>query len=302
MAAKHRRHSSVDSLGWMYTNRTIDAPLPPQPPNLLGRSISTRVSSFSREFFRQSSTVSQHFNPGEYFTGCFQGPRSSVKPESVSTRQLLELDSAGSSGGSWFHGGTERPGQPRRQKSLSTSILSSFGSMNSCAGANWNLEMRAAELNRKAATDKNRVRQGGQWELEGDMYMKPPAWKQFIRKLRAQAKRHVHPAPVLTNYDAESYEKNFDDGRIAFGLPFRIEEDDELELELELGVRERALHNRLLTKLHSQRFDPERTTGLMKSISVPVPPTKGLKAKEEVIPIWQRRSRPPLKLELTKSL
>lgn len=173
--------------------------------------------------------------------------------------------------------------------------MSFFGSKRSSSGADWELNVRAAELNRKAAISKERIVRGGHWEIEEDEYLKPPAWKQVLRKLRAHAKRHGHPAPARDweNYDLESYEKNFDNG----GKEPHTNLGDDGD---ELGVKERTLHTALLTKFHSTRYE-NLDLGLVRTISVPAPVRP--KPKEEPFPIWQRRTAgPPLKLELTRSL
>jgi len=167
--------------------------------------------------------------------------------------------------------------------------------------------VRAVELNQQAAINKDRVVQpGGRWVMEEDAeyYLKPPAWKQVLRKLRAEAKWHVHPVRELSpvNYDTESYEMNFDDGGRA-PTYMVVEEDAD-----EFGVRARIRHSKLLTKFHSQRFEGDPAamgTKLEKTTSVPVVlPVKASKCKDDGVPIWERRGagRPIANLELTRSI
>lgn len=304
MANKHRRHSSVDTLGWMYTNRAEEPPVA-----TLDRSISTRISSFRHEIFpalkRQTSL---RFNPGGYFAGCF-GPREpstrGIDGHSSQSQHPILFDTDANTSTSTG----ELPRSRHHSRSLSASFLGNFnfGSMRFGGKSHDDLEMRAAELNRKAATRRDRVLQqpAGRWVMEDDReyYLKPPAWKQVLRKVRAEAKRHVHPAPPREgmDYDAESYEKNFDSGRGA--LLVVVDEEDELE------GKARVLHTKLLTKLHSKRFEDIDALGqdfpatkLLTSVSVPAVPAKG-KLVDAGVPIWERRiARPLMKLELTRSM
>ena len=212
MASNHRRHSSLDTLGWMYVNRAEEG----LPAAALDRSISTRVASFRREVFpalkRQGSL---RFHPGEYFAGCF----GASDGQSSSRRAMLE--DAGASTTPATGGGGRARKHSRSHSASSSSFLGAFnfGSMRFGGKSQEALAVRAAELNREAATRKDRVLQqpAGRWVVEDDdeYYLKPPAWKQALRRLRAEAKRHVHPAPPRQRpeyYDAESYEKNFDHG------------------------------------------------------------------------------------------
>ncbi len=57
----------------------------------------------------------------------------------------------------------------------------------------------------------------------------------------------VRAGPEWTNYDAQSYAKNFDNGGWADSY---FDEEDEDE---KLGLRETALHTALLQKLYSKR-------------------------------------------------
>ncbi|KAG0631377.1 hypothetical protein M758_1G248700 [Ceratodon purpureus] len=308
MGSKHRRHSSVDTLGWMYTNRA-DEP----PPTALDRSISTRISSFRHEVFpalkRQTSI---RFNPGEYFAGCF-GPResSSRANDGQSSQHPILVDTESTTSVA----PTTTTGRPPRSRnghsrSLSASFLSNFnfGSMRFGGKTPDELAMRASELNHQAATQPHRVLQQpvGRWVMEDDeeYYLKPPAWKQALRKLRAETKRHVHPAPPRErmDYDAESYEKNFDSGART-SLAMVVDEEDEFE------EKARVLHTKLLTKLHSKRFETLGhefpPTKLLKAVSVPAVPVRNPKGKEDAgVPIWERRAsaRPLTKLELTRSI
>lgn len=258
------------------------------PPAPMDRSISTRISSFRKEILptlkRQSSI---RFNPGEYIAGCF-GPRDC--PDSQ--RPILS-----------DHSQAQRP--PRSRSISLGNFEFDFGSMRfKEKQGDHPLAARAAELNRQAATHKHRVVQpGGRWVMEDDAeyFLKPPAWKQALRKLRAEAKRHVHPvrevSPVNTYYDAESYEKNFDDGGHA---ALYMEADD-------FGVSARIRHSKLLTKLHSQRFEGDHAGALVKAASVPaVLPVKASKPARDdrSVTIWERRvaARPITKLELTRSI
>lgn len=289
MANKHRRHSSVDTLGWMYTNRARD-----EAPPSLNRSLSSQISSFAFPTLKRQSSI--RFHPGEYFTGCF-GPRDSGHD---SERPILNPSPS-----------TPAPIPPRRPPRSRSISLGNFefdlGSMRFKEKPADPLAARAVELNQQAATHKIRVVQpGGRWVMEDDAeyYLKPPAWKQALRKLRAEAKRHVHPVRELSpvNYDAESYEKNFDDGGRA-PIYMVVEEDAD-----EFGVKARIRHSKLLTRLHSHRFEGDPAamgTKLVKTTSVPaVLPVKASKCRDDGVPIWERRGagRPIAKLELTRSI
>lgn len=278
MAGNHRRHSSMDTLGWMYTNRARE-----DPPPAVARSNSTRGSSFRRDQGLLKRQSSIRFNPGEYFagfTGCFTRGSSFSRDEGpVSQRPILANRSPGEPGAS----------RPRRSRSRSISLGNfefDLGTLRFKEKPGDTLAVRAVELNRQSATHKQRVVQpGGRWVMEDDAeyFLKPPAWKQALRKLRAEAKRHVHPVRELSpgeDYDEESYEKNFDDG-----------EGDEF------GIKARMMHSQLLTRLHSQRFDGEGGK-ILKTTSVPVVMTASR------APIWERRcaGRPIAKLELTRSI
>lgn len=308
MANKHRRHSSLDTLGWMYTNRARDEPPPP-----LDRSISSRISSFRREVFpteglkRQSSL---RFNPGEYLAGCF-GPRNQLTRGHGHDSQHPILADPG--------GNRVTTGRPPRSRSISLGNFEfDFGSMRFKEKGHHNgdlrLALRAAELNHQAATHKQRVVQPGvRWVMEDDAeyYLKPPAWKQAWRKLRAEAKRHVHPFPPRelspVNYDEENYEKNFDSGGRA-ALYLAADE----ELVDDFGERARLRHSQLLTKLYSQRFEGDAIGqelfppgNLVKTLSAPVVlPVRPHHRRDYGVPIWERRvgSRPITNLELTRSL
>uniref|UniRef100_A0A7I4ED32 Uncharacterized protein n=2 Tax=Physcomitrium patens TaxID=3218 RepID=A0A7I4ED32_PHYPA len=305
MASRHTRHSSVDTLGWIYTNR-VDTP--PDETVQLDHSVSTRLSNFARDMLppikRQTSI---RFNPGEYFGGCF-GPHK-TKGSDHGSQQPILMDSDTMDP---VHTTTRRP--PRsRSRSLSTSFLGNFnfaamkfGEKNE-EDSSWELEMRVAELNHKAATEVDRVQSGGRWVIdEDDDYVKPPAWKQAIRRLRAEAKRHVHPATPrdrLTNYDVENYEKNFDDNEKG-SLYMVVAANDEF------GVKARVLHTNLLARLHSHRFEDSLSQNppakLLKCTSMPVAPVNlvSKSSREDGVSIWQRRqaARPLVKLELTRSM
>ena len=305
MANKHRRHSSVDTLGLMYTNRVDEAPAKMNRSSST-RNSSFRIGSFRIGGFRNETTVpalkrqtSLRFHPGEYFTGCF-GPRADVlrRNGGLSSQNLVETDSNA------VAMGRQRPPRARgHARALSAASIFSnfnFGSMRFGGRSNEELAARAVELNQKAATHPHRValqQPVGRWVMEDDeeYYLKPPAWKQALRRLRAEAKRHVHPTPRL-DYDAASYAKNFDNGGRVATI---VNEDDEFE------VKARVLHTKLLTRLHSNRFDhipsgqDSPPSKLLKSVSVPS--VNLPKPKDE--PLWERRAARPLqKLELTRSL
>lgn len=160
------------------------------------------------------------------------------------------------------------------------------------------LAERAAVLNRQAATHKQRVAQqpGGRWVMEDDAeyYLKPPAWKQALRKLRAEAKRRVLPVRELSQavnnaYDAESYEKNFDDG-VGAAMYLVVEEEAD-----DFGPSARLRHSKLLTKLHSRRFEGP---------DAPSEPPVLPKPESDDRSIWERRvaAIPIPTLELTRSI
>lgn len=165
--------------------------------------------------------------------------------------------------------------------------------------------------------------------LEPSMSFKPaPMWKRMLKKLRANAKRHmiiVHPvsAREWTNYDAQSYAKNFDNGErwrddqtdshssssssSFFSMQSEEDSEEQEQLRHELGLRETALHTALLQKFHSTRYDSSsaalaaidsfRATG---ASSMPVNPVRPYQPRQDIVPLWQRRNvRPPSKLQLT---
>ncbi len=172
--------------------------------------------------------------------------------------------------------------------------------------------------------------------LERSMSFKPaPMWKRMLKKLCANAKRHmiiVHPvsAREWTNYDAQSYAKNFDNGErwrddqtdsnssssssssssSFFSMQSEEDSEEQEQLRHELGLRETALHTALLQKFHSTRYDSSsaaaaaaaaidsfRATG---ASSVPVNPVRPYQPRQNIVPLWQRRNvRPPSKLQLT---
>ncbi|CAM6030564.1 unnamed protein product [Sphagnum balticum] len=171
--------------------------------------------------------------------------------------------------------------------------------------------------------------------LDRSMSFKPaPMWKRMLKKLRANAKQHmiiVHPvsAREWTNYDAQSYAKNFDNGErwrddqtdsnssssSSSGSSFfsmQSEEDSEEQEQLrhELGLRETALHTALLQKFHSTRYDSSSTAAAAAAAidsfratgasSMPVNPVQPYQRRQDIVPLWQRRNvRPPSKLQLT---
>ncbi len=166
--------------------------------------------------------------------------------------------------------------------------------------------------------------------LERSMSFKPaPMWKRMLKKLCANAKRHmiiVHPvsAREWTNYDAQSYAKNFDNGErwrddqtdsnssssSFFSMQSEEDSEEQEQLRHELGLRETALHTALLQKFHSTRYDSSsaaaaaaaaidsfRATG---ASSMPVNPVRPYQPRQDTVPLWQRRNvRPPSKLQLT---
>ncbi|CAM6034816.1 unnamed protein product [Sphagnum compactum] len=165
--------------------------------------------------------------------------------------------------------------------------------------------------------------------FERNTSFKPaPMWKRMLKKLRANAKRHmiiVHPVSgrEWTNYDAQSYAKNFDNGErwrddqtdsnssssssSFFSMQSEEDSEEQEQLRHELGLRETALHTALLQKFHSTRYDSSsaaaaaidsfRATG---ASSMPVNPVRAHQPRQDIVPLWQRRNvRPPSKLQLT---
>lgn len=305
MTIGHRRYSSVDTLGCMLVNRADE------PPAAADRSISSHVSGFGRDIppaFKPKSLI--RINSGEYFTACF-GPRKAKDSELGPARSfLLDADT----------GVAERTTTNRLQRSRSRSLSTSFlGNLNlgsrRFTGKNeedssCNLETQSPKLNYKSATEKNRVVQPGSRRViedKQDHSAKPAAWKQALRKFRAEAKRRVHPGrshEILTNYDAESYEKNFYDSEKG-SLCTMVNDYDELGV----GVGATVLHSYSLTRLHLHRLEDSSghhaPANLSRTTSLPAAPANSApKPRDDGLPIWQRRniSRPLANLRFAKSV
>jgi hypothetical protein len=181
----------------------------------------------------------------------------------------------------------------------------------------WSIEWKRSNDDQAAA---QWTAAGGRCTHAGEIVIKPaacfkaaaPMWKQLMKKLCAQAKRwhmqlqSVRAGPEWTNYDAQSYAKNFDNG--GWADSYFDEEDED---EDKLGLRETALHTALLQKLYSKRGYKTSSTAasdsaaaapvLRRAASVPVIPIRPYRGNKDFVPIWERRqTQPPSKLKLAK--
>jgi hypothetical protein len=322
---ERRRHASVDMTGWLQTPRSGSF--------RMGRSSSTRVQSFGRDVVipalkRQgsaiaSTTKSLYKESLTSYRSCF-GPwrrTSTTSAESPISSLLKHTDGAATEAstgpGSLADSlapntgsaaldearqyGAAFSGQLRsrhRPKSRSMSFVQS-NSVAAWGTSEWDVK----EPRRDPAP--------GQWpgtsEIENELFKPAPMWKQLLKKLRAQAKQHVHPVPARewTNYDVQSYAMNFDNGswRDSNFSSLYFDEDEELQ-RMKLALRETALHTALLQKFHSTRYDSSAVAAaLVRADSVPVNPIRPYHPKKDFVPLWQRRHvQPPSKLELTRSI
>ncbi|KAG0609067.1 hypothetical protein M758_8G154800 [Ceratodon purpureus] len=96
-------------------------------------------------------------------------------------------------------------------------------------------------------------KEGRKWEVDVDEeHIKPPYWKQLVRKVRSQCRPRVsvHKAgSEWLNYDAQSYQMNFDDGcwrENCSSFLYADEGDDS-------ATRARAMHEALFKKFAASR-------------------------------------------------
>lgn len=242
---------------------------------------------------------------------------ASKRPFFVGRRESLS-DGEDNSGICWFPRGRSRSGE-----SLSTVNVHQFeeeqGVSRSkstagsdrvfcCCGPRWGrkytVEVCATDSSDDGSPGNESVlRTKGRWEIDvNEEYYKPPVWKQIIRKVKAQV-RQVNSIPpgVWENYDSQSYEKNFDNGTWRDSSRNNYDADDSDE---KLGLNERARHTALLQKFHSNRAQEVPGDVHWNSASLSPLPVRSLskekidKAKEDFVPIWQRRAASPITLDL----
>lgn len=144
------------------------------------------------------------------------------------------------------------------------------------------------------------AKQDRKWEVDvNEDYSKPPYWKQLVRKVRSQCRPRGHKAgSEWLNYDAHSYQMNFDDGcwRESSFL-YANENDDSVS-------RARTMQAALVKKFAASRKAEENPGSPVSPCLSPLPVK--MMSKEEIerskkgfVPIWQRRQgAPPIKLDL----
>lgn len=191
-------------------------------------------------------------------------------------------------------------GRPNLQRSQSVAAgRRDRGAALCCCGPRWGGRKAPSGA---SSSGNDALRTKGRWEVDDDdEYYKPPVWKQIIQKVKAQT-RHLNSSNSIArgewvNYDAQSYEKNFDNG--SWRDTSRQKQYDEDE---KLGLKERALHTALLQKFASSRSqklaDGEVELILTSPSLSPLPVRTISKPKDEFVPIWQRRAASPITLDV----
>ncbi|CAK9229396.1 unnamed protein product [Sphagnum troendelagicum] len=308
---------------------------------VLGRSVSFAGGNarFCREplvpmLKRQSSVVARRVadTGGEFLRSCFGPVRSEQisSPDSLSSKLMVSAAEKHSSG-RWEEFADQKPAVVHHHLAWfprSRSTTSFMRSTRLAGSGNWknlmahgvvveDLRLPKASNSAAAVQAKDRIaRQGGHWQRQpeaDDQSYKPPApWKLLLRKLRAQAKRSVHPAPTREqwmNYDLQSYRKNFDNG--AADSQAGATRSQLYAPVSAAASREKAVHAALLAKFHSARLaDTNRATApetLLRtgSTHIPVGRSAALELSNPKAPpaitIWQRSAidaAPALKLEI----
>jgi hypothetical protein len=308
----------------------------------LKRQGSTTVSS-SRSLYREAALMTQPSCFGSWRWTTTTTTAATGGPESPTSNLLRNTDDHGASAAPDSSSGSVLDEQARDARTAAAAfgrLLSSrsMSLLQSRSSGAWGKKSSRRESSAAAAAAAQWTVAAGRSageeiaNLERSMSFKPaPMWKRMLKKLCANAKRHmiiVHPvsAREWTNYDAQSYAKNFDNGErwrddqtdsnsssssssssSFFSMQSEEDSEEQEQLRHELGLRETALHTALLQKFHSTRYDSSsaaaaaidsfRATG---ASSMPVNPVRPYQPRQDIVPLWQRRNvRPPSKLQLT---
>ncbi|KAH8941884.1 hypothetical protein BDL97_14G068900 [Sphagnum fallax] len=309
----------------------------------LKRQGSTTVSS-SRSLYREAALMTQPSCFGSWrWTTTTTTTAATGGPESPTSNLLRNTDDHGASAAPDSSSGSVLDEQARDARTAAAAafgrLLSSrsMSLLQSRSSGAWSKKSSRRESSAAAAAAAQWTVAAGRSageeiaNLERSMSFKPaPMWKRMLKKLCANAKQHmiiVHPvsAREWTNYDAQSYAKNFDNGErwrddqtdsnssssssSFFSMQSEEDSEEQEQLRHELGLRETALHTALLQKFHSTRYDSSSTAAAAAAIdsfratgasSMPVNPVRPYQPRQDIVPLWQRRNvRPPSKLQLT---
>ena len=257
-------------------------------------SISVRISTKAQELLKRASSGEGEIDGDDEYSGCC-GFRAR------STTRRLSAGGLDLKGGPFTRLSAEDPESAKakikyqRSRSVCATIFFCCGTREQAGHHYTTVEVHAVDA----------AKQDRKWEVDvnEDEYAKPPYWKQLVRKVRSQCRPRQHKSgPEWLNYDAHSYQMNFDDGcwrENCSSFLYTDEKDDS-------ATRARAMQAALFKKfasgraLHSDTAPNSPMSPVMSPLPVKMMTKEEIeKSKEGFVPIWQRRQgAPPIKLDL----
>jgi hypothetical protein len=239
-------------------------------------SISVRISAKAQEVLKMAGELESD-GEEDYSGCCFMRGRSMSRRLSASGSDVK--------GGPFTRLSAEDPesakAKPKYLRSRSVCATIFF-----CCGPR--------EQSQYTTVEVRAVKQDRTWEVDvKEDYAKPPYWKQLVRKVRSQCR--PRQKPEWLNYDAHSYQMNFDDGCwretcSSASFLYADESDDS-------ATRARAMHAALFK---SRAHQDAPGSPVLSPLPVKMVSKEDIeRSKEGFVPIWQRRQgAPPIKLDL----